>query len=136
MTRKWIMGAAVQIDEETAALLVRGLRAEKLDVAGVQANVTPGSSLALVTSDTMVTALWVMAKRAGAANSGDVYLKQDTAAANDLRGSHAIALRPGDYWEKPIPADTKYNLANLYLDADVATDGVIFEYTPAGPDPL
>jgi len=117
MSKKWTGGAASVLREKT-------------DVAGVKANVAPGSSLALVTSETMVRALWVMAKRAGAANAGVVYLKQDTAAANDLRADHEIALNPGDYWEKPIVQGTMYDLANLFLDAEVATDGVIFGYTP------
>ena len=114
---------------KTEETQLHGGGAEKIDVAGVQAIAVPGTSEALVAAETMVRSMWVMAKRAGAANAGAVYLKQGTAPA-DLRTDHAIALDPGDYWEKPVPLGTKYDLANLYLDADVATDGVVFGYIP------
>lgn len=116
MSKKWTDGAASVLREKT-------------DGDGVQAVAAPGTSEALVASETMVRALWMFAKRVGGANAGVVFLKQGT-GSSDLRADHTVALNPGDYWEKLIPQGTMYDLANLWIDAEVATDGVLFGYVP------
>jgi len=86
---------------------------------------TPDTALPLVASATNVRAIWMVAKRAGAANAGTVYIRGSTVDKDDVQG---ISLAPGDYFEIPIPAGTTIDLNTVYIDADNATDGVTGGY--------
>lgn len=99
-------------------------------VEGNQMVAVPTTSEAVVAAQTNVRAFWCMAKRAAADNTGEVYLNVGT-ATSDLSGDHWVMLDPGDYWEMPIPIEAKFDLNNLYVDAEIATDGIVWGYFPA-----
>jgi len=86
---------------------------------------TPDTALPLVAASTNVRAVWMVAKRADAANAGTVYIRGSTVDKDDVQG---ISLAPGDYLELPIPAGSVIDLNTVYIDADTATDGVTGGY--------
>lgn len=107
-----------------------GSRALKTAVSGNQMIAVPTTSEALVAVPTMVTRVWIQAKRAAAPNVGVVYLQWGT-ATGDLSANHFKQMSPGDHFEIEGGEGEMLDLGALWADAAVATDGILFSYLPA-----
>ena len=103
--------------------------AAKTIVEANQMVATPTTSEAIVGSVTFCRAIWFQARRANAANTGNIYLNVGT-APGDLSANHMKMMEPDDHWEMPIPQGIKIDLNTIYVDSVTATDGVIFGYIP------
>ncbi|HUT57165.1 MAG TPA: hypothetical protein VNA25_04755 [Phycisphaerae bacterium] len=91
----------------------------------VRAITTPSTAEQLSTTSIYAVAVAFMAKRVARDNEGNVFV-----GTSLLDGGVAeqMELEPGDYWEVPIPAGRSVDLADFYIDADTAADGVICLY--------
>ena len=87
-----------------------------------------GTALAFFTTETTVRKFWLVAKKVGGANAGNVYIGDSTV---DRTTSQQLVLAPGDYWELDTPQHSSIDLSTLYVDADNAADGVTGGYLPA-----
>jgi hypothetical protein len=87
-----------------------------------------GTGEALVATPVYACKLWLMARKSSGANAGNVYIGLSAAHAKD--SAMMLELRPGDYWEMPIPDGAKIDLNTIFLDAVTANDGVVGGYLP------
>jgi hypothetical protein len=94
----------------------------------VKAVATAGTGVALAATATPAIIAYVKAKRAGAANTGKVYVGD---SAVDKTTPQEFDLNPGESMQLPIAPGTSLDLATVYVDADTATDGVVVLYLPA-----
>jgi hypothetical protein len=93
---------------------------------------TPGTPVALSATTLKVRRFWLMAKKVTGVNAGNVFVGDSTV---DYVTAQQLLLAPGTYWEPPWPdhgrVDTFLDLANVYIDAATAGDGVVGGYLPA-----
>jgi len=93
----------------------------------VQTVPTPGTAVALSATDLWVTSLVIQAKKVGAANTGNIFVGDSTV---DKTTKQLVTLaNNSSAWEFPIPAGAAVNLADIYIDAATADDGVVGAYT-------
>lgn len=93
---------------------------------GTQSVITPGTRVAL--SATRKQALWVLVEAIrpdapGTANTGNIFLGDKTVTA-----SNGYVMTPGTSQQYPATDAYIYNLAEIYIDAATASDGVRFTY--------
>jgi len=100
---------------------------EKTPVKVTQFVAVASTAEALVASETFARVLHLQAKRATADNATNVFV-----GLSDLDQGVAelFELSPGDTLDLDMPAGTKIDLNDLYIDADTATDGVVGWYIP------
>jgi len=85
----------------------------------------PGTAVALSAVSLPVRSFDIMAKKVTGANTGVVYLGNSTV---DYATNQGIKLVVDAYWEKHAPPGDTIDLAEVYIDADTAGDGVVFNY--------
>lgn len=93
----------------------------------VKAVATPSTAVALVAASTFCTRFDLQAKKVAADNAGSVFV-----GLSDLDQGVAelFELKPGESMSREYTAGRKFDLANLYIDADSAGDGVVGWYDP------
>ena len=111
----------------TAALNLSATTAKTL-VSAIQAVAVPSTAEALIGSQTYAISLCLQARRTAGDNTGNVFIGLSNL---DQGIVEYIELQPGDYYELPIPRGAKLDLNTVYVDADVATDGVVGFYMGA-----
>jgi len=100
---------------------------EKTPVAVSQFIATPSTAEALVGSETFARVLHLQAKRAAADNSGNVFVGL---TGLDSGAAEMFELEPGAVFSFEMPAGTKIDLNDVYIDSITATDGVVGWYVP------
>ena len=82
---------------------------------------TPGTAVALASSDTYAKRVVIQAGRANGDNTGDIYLGDSSV---DKDNNKCLVMSPGDVFVLPMGKDDQINLNHLYIDADNSGDGV------------
>jgi len=103
-------------------------RTESNPVIITQAVATPGTAEAISGTSTLVTQLYLEARRVDGQNTGTVYIGT---SAVDKDASQQITLDPGDNFIFMAIDGQSLDLDALYVDADIATDGVTGWYIGA-----
>jgi len=88
----------------------------------------PGVAEPLVAVQTFASRFLLTAKKATGANTGNVYLGDSTV---NRTSNQQTLLSAGDAIGLDSPLGTKFDLAQLYLDAATAGDGLTGMYLPA-----
>ena len=101
---------------------------EKTLVAVSQFVATPTSAENLVVSETFARSVYLQAKRAAADNSGNVFIGL---SGLDSGVAEMFELEPGAVFSFEMPAGTKIDLNDVYVDSITADDGVVGWYVPA-----
>ena len=99
----------------------------KAPIGFTKANVTPGTKLALSATHIRCTYVEVSAKRAAADNTGNVFIGGTGLVAGT---AEQVELAPGDVWWREARSGECFDLYDIYMDADTATDGVAGYYIP------
>ena len=92
-----------------------------------KANVTPGTKLPLSATHLRVIYVELTAKRAADNNTGNVFIGGTGLAAGS---AEQIQLEEGDQWSRTARLGECFDLYEMYIDADTATDGVVGYYVP------
>lgn len=98
---------------------------------GNQMVAVPGVAEALIPIDPLGTSIkarkiWITAKRLAAVNVGNVFVAGLGLVAGALEAGE---LAPGDHVTLvALPGESSYDLSTIFVDADNATDGVVFTY--------
>lgn len=96
------------------------------NIRDVAKTVTVASTAeALVSSTTYARGVCLQARKVAGSNTGNVFIG---ISSLDQGVREMLELEPGDYWEPPGPPGSKINLADIYIDADNAADGVVGLY--------
>ena len=83
---------------------------------------TPGTPTKIAANDnTFCTFVVFQAGRAAAANASSISI---TKSNGNYSQQKCIELCPGDTWSPPIPAGTKWDLNDFYIDGVNTDDGV------------
>ena len=117
----------IQVDANGNVITTAAPAVEKTPVLIVKANATPSTALPLVASETFVRAFYLQAKKVAGDNTGNVFVGL---SALDQGVAEQFELTPGATFEITMPAGTKLDLNDVYIDADTAADGVIGWYIP------
>ena len=88
---------------------------------------TSGSQAALVASETFARAVYLQAKKVGGDNTGNIFLGTSAVSVGD---AELFELTPGATYELEMPAGTKVDINDIYIDVDTTGDGVIGWYIP------
>ena len=97
-------------------------------VAITKAVTTASTAVPLVAVATYAIKIVLCAKKAAADNTGNVFIGTSTL---DQGVAEGLELDPGDSWEFEAPGGMEMNLADFYIDADTAADGVVGFYIPS-----
>ena len=103
------------------------VRARSL-INGSKAVATPSTAVPLVASSTMASYLIFTAKRAASDNTGNIFFG---GSGLDQGVAEGVEMYPGDVYEWPLRPGEVVDLTDIYIDADTASDGVVFTYSPA-----
>jgi len=113
--------------DDTVLTKLTSAPVEKTPVAVSQFIAVASTAEALVASETFARELYLQAKKAAGDNTGNVFIGLSTL---DQGVAELFELAPGDTYRLPMPAGTKVDLNDIYIDADNANDGVVGWYIP------
>ena len=122
-------GHWIAVDGETGRFLVQTSNdapVEKTPVALVKTVTEAGTAEAMALAETFCRDLSLQARKAAGENAGEVYIGK---IVNESFVK-LFQLIPGQSIKRACPEGTKLNLADLYIDAASAGDGVTGWYTP------
>jgi len=100
---------------------------EKTPVKVVQAVAVPSTAEALVGSETFAREVHLQAKKVAGDNTGNVFVGLSDL---DQAAAELFELTPGQSMSIVMPPGTMVNVADIYVDADTADDGVVGWYIP------
>ena len=100
---------------------------EKTPVKVVQAVAVPSTAEPLVGSETFAREVHLQAKKVAGDNTGNVFVGLSDL---DQAAAELFELTPGQSMSIVMPPGTMVNVADIYVDADTADDGVVGWYIP------
>ena len=122
------LGAVVALNALLAQLLpLTTTPVEKTPVKVVQAVAVPSTAEALVGSETFAREVHLQAKKVAGDNTGNVFVGLSDL---DQAAAELFELTPGQPMSIVMPPGTMVNVADIYVDADTADDGVVGWYIP------
>ena len=104
------------------------MRTASAPVEIIKAVPVAGTAEKLVAAATLATYVEVTAKRAAADNAGNIFIGASTL---DRGVAEGIELVPGESWYRQARPGEAFDLSQMYIDVDNATDGVAGYYIPA-----
>ena len=100
---------------------------EKTPVLITQFIATASTAEALIGSETFARSVHLQAKKATTDNTGNIFIGL---SGLDQGTAEVFELAPGDSFDLDMPAGTKIDLNDIYIDADTNNDGVVGWYIP------
>lgn len=126
MGQRHLHAAEVEVDDQNRVILTPVTAEAPAEL--IKAVAVAGTAEKLVANATLATYLIVTAKRTAADNTGNVFIGASTL---DKGAKEGIELLPGDWYERTARPGEAFDLSQMYIDADNATDGVAGFYVPA-----